>query len=221
MNIGIREIFRWLSVAVGLAMAVVAVGCGDDNGVNSGDESVVIGGQRWMKKNLNIETPDSWCYGNSADSCSKYGRLYTWEAAMTACPTGWRLPSIEDWDKLAESVGGERDPFASYGGWYYAGKKLKSKTGWRDKFSDGDYSGNGTDNYAFSARPGGVRYVSDNGDNANYFSVGYEGYWWTATEGKVGGLGAISCVMENDNDELTVYNAFKRYGHSVRCIEDK
>ncbi|MDR0331282.1 MAG: hypothetical protein LBH93_06190, partial [Chitinispirillales bacterium] len=46
---------------------------------------VTINGLTWMKKNLNIETPDSWCYNDSASYCAKYGRLYTWEAAKSAC----------------------------------------------------------------------------------------------------------------------------------------
>jgi len=66
---------------------------------SGGDGSFVeIGGLKWMKKNLNVETDDSWCYRNSPDSCVKYGRLYTWEAAKTACQSvGMRLPTREEW----------------------------------------------------------------------------------------------------------------------------
>ena len=48
-------------------------------------ETVSLGGKMWMKKNLNIVTEDSWCYENSSDSCAKYGRLYRWAAAKSAC----------------------------------------------------------------------------------------------------------------------------------------
>lgn len=106
---------------------------------NWGYETVVIGGKRWMKKNLNIETTNSWCYGYSVDSCVRYGRLYTWAAAKTACPNGWHLPDTSEWRNMIDTVGGAS----------VAGKKLKSTSTWNYK--------NGTDDFGFSALPSGLR----------------------------------------------------------------
>ena len=43
---------------------------------------VQIGSQIWMAQNLNYKTAGSNCYNNRANNCAKYGRFYTWAAAM-------------------------------------------------------------------------------------------------------------------------------------------
>jgi len=164
-------------------------------------KTVKIGKQTWMAENLNKDMANSWCYKDSADSCVKYGKLYNWSAATTACPSGWHLPSSKEWDKLMTAVGGSST----------AGKKLKSTFGWNDYYGE---SGNGTDVYGFSALPGGGRYSS-----GFFGTAGGNGYWWTATDN--GGGDAYRRNMYyygdyvyegNDND--------KGYGCSVRCVKD-
>jgi hypothetical protein len=112
---------------------------GNNNNGGGGSDYVTLGGLKWMTKNLNVETEDSWCYEDSAANCEKYGRLYTWEAAKSACQSvGKRLPSREEWEALETAVGGRNT----------AAKKLKARNGW-------DNDGNGTDDFGFSALPGG------------------------------------------------------------------
>ena len=173
--------------------------------------TVVIGGKRWMAENLNIETANSHCYKDSPDSCAKYGRLYTWNAAMTACPSGWHLPSRDEWVTLAMAVGGT----GNYGSSGTAGRALKSSSGWTDLH--GNISDKGNDEYGFSALPGGLRsYSSFNG--GYFFEIGSYGYWWTATKGN-GGFN-FNRRMNYASDNVGESGDNTRYGYSVRCVMD-
>jgi uncharacterized protein (TIGR02145 family) len=169
-------------------------------------------GKMWMTENLNIATASgSYCYGNSADSCAKYGRLYTWEAAKTVCPSGWHLPSRAEWDALSDLAvdGGKLVNYTSgvdtFYYWPGAGKKLKSDAGWYG-------NGNGTDYYGFSALPGGNRYA-----DGSFVNAGYYGSWWTATEDNAGN--AYYRGMRY-NYYVSEINFVKGNGFSVRCRGD-
>ena len=69
-------------------------------------ESVRIGNQVWMARNLNRDIGGSFCYDNDSLNCEKYGRLYTWNAAQYACPEGWRLPTHADFRELEKNAVG-------------------------------------------------------------------------------------------------------------------
>ncbi|GBU22892.1 hypothetical protein R80B4_02805 [Fibrobacteres bacterium R8-0-B4] len=161
-------------------------------------KTVNIGDQTWMAQNLDYHTKSgSWCYDNNADSCKKYGRLYDWNTAMSACPNGWRLPSRKDWRELVTVAGSST-----------GATKLKTKSGWKD---DGD----GTDSYGFSAMSAGRR-----GSDGRFRNAGKYGYWWTATEFPIGGGNAFYRNM--DYNYTNVYEDYrdKSNGCSVRCLSD-
>ncbi|MGB5015491.1 MAG: FISUMP domain-containing protein [Pyrinomonadaceae bacterium] len=65
-----------------------------------------LGKLTWMKENLRYDFPDkSWCYDDEEDACEELGMLYTFDGALKACPTGWRLPTDNDWMDLEKSLG--------------------------------------------------------------------------------------------------------------------
>lgn len=63
----------------------------------------------WMAQNLNFEVPDSFCYKNETAYCKAFGRLYTFQAAKAACPDGWHVPTIGEWNRLFRTFGGIRN----------------------------------------------------------------------------------------------------------------
>ena len=71
--------------------------------------------REWMAENLTFKTENSVCYKNYPAYCEKYGRLYNWVDAKTACPEGWHLSTQLEWQEL----------MINYGGYDQAGKELK------------------------------------------------------------------------------------------------
>jgi uncharacterized protein (TIGR02145 family) len=230
-----RRIIRpLLAAALGLAITLTfSCSGGDESGSSPGGgqgnpgpsvtyegetyQTVVIGTQTWMARNLNYAVAGSKCYDDDTANCSKYGRLYDWATAMALpacgygtscgsqigakhkgiCPSGWHIPSDAEWSALTSYVGSN------------AGTKLKATSGWNS------YSGvpAGTDSYGFAALPGG--YGSSNG---YFLNVGYNGFWWSASER--GANNAYYRIVDYGNEGVSYSNRNKDYLFSVRCLQD-
>ncbi|MCF8350287.1 MAG: hypothetical protein K9H15_03920 [Bacteroidales bacterium] len=183
-------------------------GCDGQTSLTYGGQTydlVEIGDQCWMAENLNYETGNSWCYDNNSSNCDTYGRLYDWSTALGACPSGWHLPSDDEWCTLTTYI----DPTVDCDevGWSGtdAGYKMKSTSGWYS-------NGNGSDAYGFAALPGGGR-SSDGG-----FSYVEEGaYFWSSTED---GTDAWGRLLNYNDDEVGRYYSNQENGFSVRCLKD-
>jgi uncharacterized protein (TIGR02145 family) len=84
---------------------------------------------------------------------------------------------------------------------------LKSTIGWND-------SGSGTDDYGFSALPGGGRYYDDD----SFHGAGAGGYWWAATEN--GAYRAYRRYMGHSVSHAGEDSNYKSLGLSARCVMD-
>ena len=157
-------------------------------------KTVKLEEQVWMAENLNYETENSYCYNDSIENCEKYGRLYTWEAALNACPSGWHLPTKEEFKTLRFNVGGSD----------VAGKMLKSTTGWYD-------DGNGVDKYGFNVLPAGFRNFY-----GIFFNAGKYANFWSATEND--GDDAYYLSLDCSSEDAGLLNYDKDYASSVRCL---
>ena len=179
---------------------------------------VDIGGKKWMAENLNYEN-------NSRSYRGKYGRLYPWNTAMTACPEGWHLPTRQDWNHLVLAIGGKevQHKIGDIDLIRYdsaAGTRLRSNIGWMFKET---YLAKltpiefnlipGTDEFCFSALPGG--------GGAGIRGLGGPsslGLWWTATEVKK--EYAYALIMTSYEESMGEGVVKKELTNAVRCVCD-
>ena len=208
-----------------------------------------IGNQCWMKENMNTthytdgtEILDGtgigtsgmiyeyskyyFNYGDNPENAIKYGKLYTWAAAINGyvtnndellygvrkgiCPNGWHVPSDEEWLELEMYVD---DSILTPDIWGYrgidAGEKLKSTNNWQD------YSN--TDMFGFCATPSGEKKYSFL-DHSYYFTgLNTNSAFWTASG--YGG-GGIARDLISNSKQIIRSQVFSSQGYSVRCIKD-
>ena len=198
--------------------------------------TVQIGDQCWLKENLRttkyndgtsitkITNNSTWasttsgaycCYGNDTSNCVTYGALYNWYAVNTGklCPSGWHVPSDDEWKTLEMSLGMTQAE-ADATGWRGTdqGSKLAGNASlWTDGALDQNVNF-GTS--GFSALPGGYRSFSDGSFN----DLGNRGNWWSSTEYAGSNAWHRSLYYNNANVYRNSHN--KRDGYSVRCLRD-
>lgn len=177
--------------------------------------TVSINGVIWTAENLDFKapgidigssglpsTPAAWYYNNDENTYgvngNKYGLLYNWYAVeylnnnRDILMPGWHVPTTEEWDTLANSVGGSS----------VAGTRLKSTTGWN--------SGNGTDDFGFTAFPSGCYRNS-------FLNLGSDAYFWSSIEYSSG----FACYRNLDSGtSLHSYENNKADGYSIRLVKD-
>ena len=65
--------------------------------------TVTINGVTWMAENLRYMPKDGAVYyDNDVNNAAVYGILYEWKVAVTACPSGWHLPSGTEFRNLSD-----------------------------------------------------------------------------------------------------------------------
>ncbi|WP_430814044.1 fibrobacter succinogenes major paralogous domain-containing protein [Carboxylicivirga sp. RSCT41] len=201
---------------------------------NDGNEyqTVLIGTQTWMSENLRTTTYNdgtaihkitdnalwadisigAYCWYDNDETFANdnnYGALYNWYTIETnkLCPSGWHVPSDEEWQILERFLGiSESDLNATGYRGTTEGLKLKANSGWYS-------TGNGTNDYDFSAPPSGGRHYS----NSGFYDASFLGTWWSGTEN---GNDAYSRLLYCLNDAIMRNLDNKNNGFSVRCIKD-
>lgn len=197
---------------------------------------IKIGNNWWMAENLaylpkvspasegSNTTPYYYVYdyngtsvsaAKATDKYKTFGVLYNWEAAKTACPPGWHLPSDSEWEQLASFISEDNGGYTKDGDgtWSNVGKHLKAETDWY-------LNGTGNDTYEFRALPGGYRGLNrDNEPGSTGFHDYYGvGAWWSATQRDSNNAWGRILVFQF-SDMFRPYRD-KSSGASVRCVKD-
>jgi uncharacterized protein (TIGR02145 family) len=163
-------------------------------------KTITIDGQTWMAENLNFEIKEnSWCYENKDSNCIIYGRLYNWNAAMNSCPSGWHLPSDQEWNILEKSIG-IPDTDLDIVGYQGTNQGTSLKSG---------------GNSGFNVVMGGFRLWWD----GTFHYLGSYSDFWTSTESDKD----EAWLRDFSAYENSIYRnrLDKKYGNSVRCIKDQ
>lgn len=183
-------------------------------------KTVTIGTQVWMAENLkttryndnkviiNLTYNAAWSsqkggaycwYNNNIYNKARYGALYNYCAIVDSsnlCPTGWHVPTDEEWTYLITYLGGFSE----------AGGKLKSAN-WPE---DGPYANNSS---GFTALPGGYRDIS-----GSFFNFSFVGFWWSFTE--CDPKTAMCYILSYGYSDILSNRSSKELGLSVRCIKN-
>lgn len=170
-------------------------------------ETVQISGRTWMAENLKVSRDpngnplETYCYGGRDDRCAEFGRLYTWESAGKACPTGWRLPDLDDWTELEISLG--MDPAEAAGfGWRGTDEGTRLKEG----------GGSGFDALLAGYKDGIIEW------DGRFFDMGYFGSFWSSAE--VDSISAVGYFVYISSAKIMKTAYDKTSAFSVRCIKD-
>lgn len=206
---------------------------------------VSIGTRCWMSENLKY-LPDvySFIYNNDTDpryyvlgyhnnepdleaakmhpNYQNYGVLYNYPAAIDACPEGYHLPTQGEWQDLINFLNNK----------YFGGNQLKSCRSvnttiggncnttehprWDESLDTQQYLN--TDDYGFSALPGGCILYEDNNWGFE-INPGYKALWWMFT---LEGPTYYSETFGLDLNNAGYIRGFNRdnAAFSVRCVKD-
>jgi uncharacterized protein (TIGR02145 family) len=188
--------------------------------------TVLIGGQCWLKENLNVGTRingsvnqtnngiiEKYCYNDDTANCTTYGGLYQWAEAIQyqngATNTTLTTPPFTGNTQGICPVGWHIPTNAeittlsnTVGGSSNALKAILQGTG----------GGAGTNTSGFSALLGGVK------GNSGFVTKGNYTFYWSSTENAAGTSDGLQ--LDGSDNSIVFGTPSKPYALSVRCLND-
>lgn len=164
-------------------------------------ETVELNEQTWMAENLRYPYrpgESSWVYEDDPEYAERFGRLYTWEAARAACPAGWRIPTLTEWQGM----------IAQLVSLNFAAAEESAQQEAFAALAAGGFSN-------FAALLGGKRYAS-----GTFGDLGLNGNYWTSTEDEDLPSDAWLFSFNGESRKLESYQYAKALAISCRCVRE-
>ena len=170
-------------------------------------KTIGINKHKWLAENLNYKMESgSSCYDNDENNCSMYGRLYTYEASLESCPSGWHVPECNEWKELLALELTELMEELMDGEWRWGCDQEPGVERVEPNV------------YGFSVRPAGL-YIFG---KEQYEGLGNWAYFWSSS-GDPFNLGGeyYGAAFLSDYKDWTCSGNGRNYGmYSVRCVKD-
>lgn len=184
-----------------------------------------IGGLDWFRNNLSAMDQGSSLLGEDVTS-DVFGRYYSYEEALTACPEGWRLPSEADWNSLCSAVGAEvSEDYSTIRG---VAAKLFANASFNGELMLEYWPSVGqiTNSSKLSLIPSGFANLGTKDAAGKYPSAAFDGLYeyvavWTAdlVDGE-DGMAYYRYLVSDQPDFYVGKGDVKSFGASVRCVRD-
>ncbi len=193
--------------------------------------TVLIGTQCWMQQNLNIGTMipntqnpvdnlviEKYCYSDDPMMCTIYGGHYNWNEMMQyatlpggqgICPTGWHIPSDQDWCTLTSFLDVSVNCNLLELSGINAGGKMK-ETGTIHWLTPNTGA---TNESGFTVLPAGYHYSAGSSDG-----IGHNTWFWSSSESQ--SAKAYYRYLYSNTAKVGRGQVAKENGFSVRCMRD-
>lgn len=204
-------------------------------GILASDPNVAVGtnvyyyqdvnGTDWFRNNLCNDSCGAPYYNEEVTS-DVFGRYYSYDEALTACPEGWRLPTEQDWLALCESVGATS--LSEYATVNDVASKLFASAEFNGK-SMLEYwpaVGDITNAAGVSLIPVGYSNLGEKNASGKYPSAYFQGMneyavFWTADVVDGDETMAYYRYLIGDQPDFYVGKGDRKsFGASVRCVRD-
>jgi len=179
-----------------------------------------IAGKKWLRENLASGT--GGCPRDNC-ACTKniFGKYYSWDDAVSACPSGWHLSSKAEWEAALQAAGGHISGLL--GDVYFNGSTSDCKM-WEYWPAVGTI----TNSTKLSLIPTGYGQIGHDASSVDpkdwtytFYGLWDFGAWWTSDEDASDTSCAYCAVIQERTDYISYDSMPKSYfAASVRCVKD-